>query len=439
MASIKEKVSKNGDVSFEITVSCGYTEAGKKILKTRTFRPESKSPKKARKEAETYAILFEKQVKDGTAFTDGDHISFKDFIDRWDREWLQIRVQTGDMVERTREEHLGALRRYAETSIGHMKMSKIRAVHIDSIVNDMIKAGRSPKTIANVYHVINSIFAYAVRKSIILESPCLRAEPIPKVTRSGKLHTFTQQETNRFLNDALNMSVPHEHKATKRRTSSGEIDIAGYTEHRPVSLTFRTFYTLAVFTGARRGELAALKWSDIDVIAGTISITRAATSSKGSGVTTKTPKTAAGTRVVNVPSSCLTLLSQLKDEQQSTCDSMGDKWTGKRDDEFDDNYVFTDPYGNMMHPDTFTSKFRDILIAYNKTVDEDLQLPMIRLHDLRHSAASHLVSAGLDIESVAQRLGHARASFTIDTYTHPFKSKDREASDILDNLFAVAL
>lgn len=438
MASVKEIKGKNGELSFKITVSCGYSDNGKKILKTTTFRPESQTRSKATKEAERYAILFEDQVKNGTAFIDGTHTTFNDFVNRWDQDWLQIRVQTGDMVARTREEHLGALRRYAESSIGHMKMSAIKAVHIDNIVNGMINKGRSPKTIANVYHVINSVFAYAVRKGIINENPCMRANPIPRIKKTGKLHTFTQDETNRFLNDALNMNVPHEKKATIRHTDNGDVAVSGYTEHRPVSLMFRTFFTIAVFSGARRGELAALKWSDVNNEARTISITRAATSSSGSGLTTKAPKTAAGVRTVEMPEACFGLLRALKREQLTNSFTLGTAWQGSRGKQFDDNYVFADVYGNMTHPDTFTGKFRDILLAYNESVDEDLQLPMIRLHDLRHSAASHLVASGLDIQTVARRLGHSKPSFTMDTYAHAFETRDSIASDMLGSMFKVA-
>lgn len=438
MASIKPITGKNGEISYKIIVSCGYTEDGKKITKNTTFHPTAKTPKKIEKEVETFATLFEKQVTDGTDFIDGTRITFSDFVKKWDNDWLKIRVKTGEMTERTREEHLGAIRRYVTPEIGHMKLSSIKAVHIDAIVNEMVNKGRSPKTIANVYHVINSMFGYAVRKGIISESPCLRANPIPKVKRSGKLHTFTQDQTNRFLNDALTMSIPHERKATTRHTKNGDVSVSAYIEHRPVSLMFRTFFTIAVFSGARRGELAALRWADVNTETRTISITRAATSSTGNGVSLKAPKTASGNRTVEMPEVCFDLLNELKQEQKSNCMELGSAWDGFRGKLFDENFVFADVYGHMTHPDTFTGKFRDILIAYNKTVKEDQQLPLIRLHDLRHSSASHLVAGGMDIQTVARRLGHSKPSFTMDTYAHSFETRDSIASDMLGNLFNVA-
>ena len=438
MASIKPIPGKNKEQSFKITVSCGYTTDGKKIIKSTTFRSESKSQKKALKEAYEFAILFEKQVKDGTDFIDGERMTFSDLVKRWDTDWLSIRVQTGDLAERTREEHLGALRRYAVPSLGHLKLSKIKAVHIDNIVNDMIKRGRSAKTIANVYHVINSIFAYAVRKNLINESPCLRANPIPRVERNGELHTFTEDQVNRFLNEALLMSVPHGHEATKRHTENGDVDVAAYTEHRPISLMFRSFYTVALFSGARRGELAALKWSDIDLDKRTISIRRAVTCSKESGLQIKGPKTRAGKRTVKLPSICFDLLLELKREQTLNCIKLGSSWEGSRGKEYDNNYVFSNEFGRITHPDTFTGKFRDILNAYNASVPEEKYLPLIRLHDLRHSAASHLVAGGMDIQTIARRLGHSKPSFTMDTYAHAFETRDDIASDMLEGMFKVA-
>ena len=435
MASIKQINGKNGELSFKITVSCGYTKDGKKISKSTTFRSESKSKSKAIREANDFAVLFEKQVKDGTAYIDGNHTTFTEFVNRWDQDVLQMRVKTEAMIERTRKEYLGALRRYAIPIIGHLKLSKIQGVHIDSIVHSMIRSGRSPKTIANVYHVINSIFAFAVRKKIIGESPCLSAEKIPQVKRKHELHTFTQEQANRFLNDALTMNVLHNHKETIRHTPSGDIIVSGYTEHRAVSLMFRTFFTIALYSGARRGELTALRWSDIDFEDMTISITRAVTSNSDVGLSIKDPKTDAGKRVIDLPEKCFTLLSELRQEQISNCIALGTAWCGMRGLKYDDNYIFTDMYGRLTHPDTFTKKFRDILISYNKSVSEDMQLPLIRLHDLRHNCASHLVANGIDIQTVADRLGHSKKSFTIDTYTHGINNRDRRASNALSELF----
>lgn len=439
MASIKPLIGKDGKRSFKITVSCGYAEDGTKISKSTTFHPTSNAEKKAMKEAETFAVLFEKQVKEGTDFLDGTRITFNDFVKRWDKEWLSIRVQTEDMTLRTKEEHLGTLRRYVCPTIGHLKLSSIKAVHVDQIVNDMIRSGKSPKTIANAFHVMNSIFAYALRKNLISESPCLRANPIPKVKRSKDLHTFTQDQTVRFLTEALTMDVPHTHEATMRKTKEGSIAVAGYTEHRKVSLMFRTYFTIAVYSGARRGELAALQWNDIDFDSRKIFITKAVTSSTGEGVTIKAPKTAAGRRTVELPSECFELLSQLKSEQLFNCMRLGTAWLGKRGKSFDENFIFSDVYGSITHPDTFTGKFKDILTAYNASVKEEDRLPMIRLHDLRHSAASHLVAKGMDIQTVASRLGHSKPSFTMDTYAHAFETRDSIASDILGELFSSAV
>ena len=94
--------------------------------------------------------------------------------------------------------------------------------------------------------------------------------------------------------------------------------------------------------------------------------------------------------------------------------------------------------GKRMYIDSPTQKFKKILTAYNETVSEEDQLPLIRLHDLRHTNASHLVASGTDIETVARRLGHSKPSFTLDVYGHALEENDERASDLLDNIFKMA-
>ncbi len=88
-----------------------------------------------------------------------------------------------------------------------------------------------------------------------------------------------------------------------------------------------------------------------------------------------------------------------------------------------------------MDLDTPGHKFTEILENYNKNVPEDEQLPLIRLHDLRHTSATLMISEKVDIETVAHRLGHSKPSVTMNVYGHWLKEKDDQAADVLEKMF----
>ena len=443
MASIEPRKNKDGKItSYRIRVSLGYDEAGNNIRKTTSYKPKATTPAKARKEVEQFAVEFEKAVKDGSAYTDGDRITFAEFVKFWDENSLSQKVLSDTMTKHTREDYNRTMNHHVIPKIGHMKLNQIKATHIDRIVVDLLDAGKKPKTIRNIFNVIRSCFDYAFRKNIIKENPCLRCEPLPVVRRDGDLHTFNEEQVRRFLDEALTMDYEvrikgHVRKYSVYNGSGQEFEVRDYTEHRSVPLQFRVYFTLAVYGGFRRGEMIGLNWEDVDPENRTITI-RKAVSLSDDGQYIKAPKTEAGKRTIKLPEVCFDLLDLLYKAEKSLCLKLGTAWEGYRGRDFVRNPVFITATGARMNVQTPTAKFRKILIAYNETVDEADRLPLIRLHDLRHTSASHLVASGVDIETVAKRLGHSKPSFTLDVYGHALEENDEKASDKLEEIFTKA-
>lgn len=441
MASIRALKNRHGEVtSYEITVSLGYDENGQKIRERTTYKPRANTEAKRKKEVEAYAAKFESEVLAGTVYTDGDKIRFREFIEIWDKQYLAPRVKSGDITQRHREDYIGSVKRFGITAIGHMKLNAIKAINIDMLVNDMVDKGYSPKTIRNVFNAIRAMFDYAFRKDIIRENPCARCNPLPKIRRDGEIHFFNEEQVDRFLNDALTKVYDFQMKGSIRKYSkefgSGKpFEVKSYVEHRTVSLMFRVYFHLAIYGGFRRGELIALKWNDINMEERTIRIDQAISLSAAEGQITKEPKTAAGVRTIKLPQICFDLLREWKIKELETCLSLGSAWKGKRGREFDQNYVFIQKDGTRMNVQTPTAKFREILLNYNERVPEEDRLPLIKLHDLRHTNATHLIANGTDIETVSKRLGHSKPSFTLDVYGHALESKDEQASDTLEAVF----
>lgn len=431
MASIKQRGN-----SYQITVSLKQGADGKYIREYATYTPNATTPKAIKKEVEEYAREFEKRVKNGEYYT-GEKMTFRSFMEKWRIEWAEY-----NLTLRVKEEYCEILERNVLPSIGHLKMSDIRPAHIQKILVDETKKGKAVKTVKYIFTTVNSVMKYAYRMGVIKENPCLRCE-VPKrqaendLTQDNTLHYFTLKQAQTFIS-ALDMTFEITKPPRKRKDSSGrEYEIKSYVEHRTIHIQYKAFFLLAIYGGFRRGEISALTWNDIDFDNHTVSITKAVSKTRTDGQTIKAPKTKAGKREIILPSVCFEVLKTWYVEQKKLCLKLGTQWTGKRGKEYDDNFIFIN-LGNGEHfdVDSPSHKFKEIIAYYNGTVErEEDKLPDIRLHDLRHTSATLLLSEGIDIETVAERLGHSRASVTLDIYGHALKTKDEKASNLLENLF----
>lgn len=163
--------------------------------------------------------------------------------------------------------------------------------------------------------------------------------------------------------------------------------------------------------------MVGLDWSAVN--GDTIQIKQAAVYVPGEGIKLKPPKTASGVRSVTVPPMVCDALRRWKAEQNEQRLKLGEFWHNS-------GAVFTQWDGQRMHPDTPTRWFDKFLKRH--------ELPHIRLHDLRHTGASLLIASGMDIETVKKRLGHSKASTTLDIYAHAYEHNDRRAADALEKI-----
>jgi integrase len=174
---------------------------------------------------------------------------------------------------------------------------------------------------------------------------------------------------------------------------------------------------LALGTGMRRGELCALAWGAIDLETGTVRVERSLEETKA-GLRFKSPKTRSGRRVVSLPVSVVDTLRQHRRKQAEQRLLLG---LGAADD---DDLVFARSDGSPLSPDNLSRDWR-------RTVRR-LDLPRVMFHALRHSSASALIAAGLDVGAVSRRLGHANPSTTLRVYTHQFAASDTEAAAAIE-------
>ena len=169
------------------------------------------------------------------------------------------------------------------------------------------------------------------------------------------------------------------------------------------------FFYVEVMTGLRRGEICGLKWQDIDFEENKLRVKRSVSVKRGGGVNIGETKTETGVRCIEMPPSVAELL---KNRKQTAIT----EWVFP---------AFLNPE-QPIHPQAAYRKLKVIL--------KNAELPLIRFHDLRHTFATHATQGGVDPKTLAGILGHANASFTLDTYTHVTSDMQKSASAIVGNM-----
>jgi len=171
----------------------------------------------------------------------------------------------------------------------------------------------------------------------------------------------------------------------------------------------------------RRGEMVALRWSDVDLDRGRIRVERSLEQTK-KVLRFKTPKTKAGRRELGIPPS---IVGEMRDHwrrQQEYRLALG---IGKA---AQDDLVFPRPDGSVWPPNSLSS-------VWPATVRR-LKLPIVTLHALRHTHVSQLIASGVDVVTVSRRIGHSNPTVTLAVYAHLFGNTDDRASSAVEAAMA---
>jgi integrase len=161
-------------------------------------------------------------------------------------------------------------------------------------------------------------------------------------------------------------------------------------------------YHLVVFTGLRRGEACGVHWDDVDLQAGTLTV-RWQLVQHGWATVLETPKTPDSQATVALDAATVAVLRAHRTRQHRDRLAAGSAW-------IDSRLVFTTPTGDRLHPADVTDRFHTLAAAAG--------LPPVRLHDLRHGAATIALAAGVDMKVISARLRHSDQHFTAATYAH---------------------
>lgn len=266
------------------------------------------------------------------------------------------------------------------------RMRSITTTDVNIFLDSLAKEGLAVKTKRNIRNVLNGIMVLAVQENVIGFNPLTKI-PVFRETKKENRRALTGEEVRQLLHA---LDAYYEKKKN----------------YKNVNMLIYPYVYLAIYTGARRGELCALTWDDIDVEKCTVSINK----SINEHLDIEVPKTTNAYRVNVIPKDVMTKLLPFKD---SKC-----------------NKVFHTCTGEYIKPSNIARAFRNIL--------KFSALPHICLHELRHTHATLALRAGVPITDISKQLGHASISTTLDFYSHASNESSENVvkgfSKIVDNI-----
>lgn len=327
----------------------------------------------------------QRQVDGGQPITSGRGTSIEAYLEQWITGTLASRVQSGRLKASTADSYADIARRHIVPGLGRVHLDKLTPVRLREWLTakqtETSARGRplSSRTVAYCHAVLRKALADAVRDELIGRNVALLVEP-PVVRRSER-KPLTKAEAKKLL-----------------ETMADDCH--------------RTLWLLMLGVGLRRGEALGLRWDDVDLDAGIIRVRRSLQRLRGQLVEVD-PKTAASTAPVALPAPVVAALRQHRHEQ-AVARMAATAWVDAR-------LVFTTKIGTALEP-------RNLNRAW-AALCERAGVRQLRVHDLRHAAATFMLAAGVDLKVIQSTLRHSRLATTADVYAHVLEEVQRAAAD----------
>ena len=315
-----------------------------------------------KKQAETRLAELLNQMDTG-GFIKPTKETFGSFLQRYLDDYIstQIRATTLEAYQQ-RGKHL-------IDGLGHIPVSELREEHLHKYYREKSKT-LSPGTLIKHHNLLRSALSQGVIWRTLTRNVAEAVKP-PKVSRK-EMRALTGPEVHRML-EACEDTAWHS-----------------------------IFHTLT-WTGLRRSELLGLRWKDVDLILASLRVVQSVQRLNTGEFIVQEPKTASGRRTIALsPASCL-VLREHREKQEADASLLGRQLA-------EDDLVFSHPDGSPRDPSTLTLAFRRLT--------RRIGLDGVRLHDLRHTMASLYLEQGVNPKTVAERLGHASVTITLDLYSH---------------------
>ena len=377
-------IRRRGERSWELKFDLGRDPAtGKREIRYHSF-------KGTKREAQVELTRLLEQTNKGV-YVDPNKTTVAEFLDRWNRDWA-----THNVSPTTLERYRGLIDKQIVPHIGQHPIQKLRPVDLTELYSTLLReghavsgAGLSSRTVGLVHRLLHLSLGHAAKWGVVQQNVASLVAP-PRVM-AGEIEIIRE----------------------------GEIQVVlGKLRGRSMYMTA----ALALSTGMRRGELLGLRWQDVDLGAGTLRVVQSLEQTKA-GLRFKTPKTKHGRRVITLPPSIVAELRTHWKAQQEQRLALG---LGKAPDTA---LVFSTWDGKPLSPGALTQQWKRAVKETGLKVT---------LHSLRHTHASNLIAAGVDVMTISRRLGHASPTITLGVYGHLYANTDDRAAQIMEAMFSKA-
>ncbi len=311
----------------------------------------------------------------------GPQQKLKDYIEDWIENVHKDKLRISTYVKYKK------LIKYIVADLGDTWLQKLTPQRVQRFYNDMNKRGLSSKTVNVTHGVLHAALDNAVLWNYVPRNVCDFVKP-PRIV-SREVVPLTLEQAQKLLENVR--------------------------KHR-----LEMLLTMAVVTGMRRGELLALRWSNINFDIHTLLVLHTVDYIPHYGYVETEPKTKAGRRAIKLPSFLIDMLKLHREEVLEQQRKQGDKWENR-------DLVFPDLKGGYFNPSYLLRVFKNLLV--------EVGTPHMHFHDLRHSAATILLSMGVNMKVIQELLGHSDISITLGLYSHLLPTMQQDMVDKWDDAY----
>ena len=336
-----------------------------------------------RKEAETALTKMITDAEDGL-FDQSDRVTVTDFLEQW------LASKESTVRKSTYRSYAWLVKMHIVPHLGKAKLTDLTPIQLQKYYTKLQKLDKplSNRSILHIHIVLQEALDRAMKWGLLNRNVAKLVDP-PRA-KKVQFTVWTQKEAAKFLNACR--------------------------EDR-----YYIAFLLAIMTGMRKGEVLGLRWQDVDIEQSLISV-RQTLSYTGKGSEFQAPKTEHGKRAIAIPTQVVEALKRHKRQQAQEKLMLGQEYQ-------DNDLVVATRFG------TFVTA-RNLDRSWYQYLDE-LDVPRIRFHDLRHTHASLMLLQGVHPKVVSERLGHANIGITLDTYSHVMPGlQEKAAAKFADELFA---
>lgn len=312
----------------------------------------------------------------------GPDVAFDRFLERWLQDSVKPSVRP-----KTYESYARQVRVHIAPALGGLKLTKLAAADLQRFYRAMLDAGLAPGTVNRQHAIIHRALAQATRWGLVARNVADLVDP-PRPEHK-EMQPLTPSQVGEFLRAARDDR-------------------------------FFALYVLAIATGMRQSELLGLTWRDVNEADALVYVRQQLIYTPGAGFSFSEPKTAKGRRAIALPGMVVEALRAHRVNQESEKILVGEAWE-------ENGLVFPNEVGRPIERGNLVR--RSFLPLLDRA-----GLPRIRFHDLRHTAATLLLSEGAHPKVVQERLGHSTIGVTLDVYSHVLPHMQREAAAKLDRL-----